>query len=68
MAEMEQDVRLDKFRLQFEKLHKTLQEATNSNSRLQLKNREINAELVANAAKVYTPIYKLSDISCNYTL
>ena len=49
---MLQDANLDKFRVQFEKLHNALQDATQSNGRLQVKNREVNAELVANAAKV----------------
>ena len=52
MDEMLQDANLDKFRVQFEKLHNALQDATQSNGRLQVKNREVNAELVANAAKV----------------
>lgn len=51
MDEMLQDANLDKFRVQFEKLHDALQEATKSNGRLQVKNREVNAELVANTAK-----------------
>merc|ERR1712159_573453 len=51
MDEMLQDANLDKFRVQFEKLHNALQDATQSNGRLQVKNREVNAELVANAAK-----------------
>ena len=58
---MLQDANLDKFRVQFEKLHNALQDATQSNGRLQVKNREVNAELVANAAKV-------SNIFVEYTL
>ena len=43
MDEMLQDANLDKFRVQFEKLHNALQDATQSNGRLQVKNREVNA-------------------------
>jgi chromosome segregation ATPase len=61
MEEMEQDVRLDKFRIQFEKLHNALKDASNSNQRLQVKNREINAELVANASKVAQSVKQNQD-------
>jgi len=61
MAEMEQDVRLDKFRIQFEKLHNALKDSSTSNQRLQIKNREINAELVANASKVAQSVKQNQD-------
>ena len=52
MEEMLIDPNLDKFRNQFEKLHGAWSEAKASNSRLQEKHRQVNAELVANAAKI----------------
>ena len=66
MDEMLQDANLDKFRVQFEKLHNALQDATQSNGRLQVKNREVNAELVANAAKVSkNTIYASKNVVCS---
>ena len=52
MEEMLDDPNLDKFRYQFEKLHGAWSDAKASNSRLQEKHRQVNAELVANAAKI----------------
>ena len=65
---MLQDANLDKFRVQFEKLHNALQDATQSNGRLQVKNREVNAELVANAAKVSKNTIKTVEILGNMKL
>jgi len=46
------DPNLDKFRLEYEKIHTALKKSNGSNVRLQQKCRELNAEIVANATKV----------------
>lgn len=59
LSELMGDRSLEKFRLEYEKLHKALQKSHESEKRLMQKCRELNAELVANSAKVQTAI-KLS--------
>lgn len=46
------DAALDKFRGEFEKLHTALRKSHDGERRLMQKCRELNAELLANAAKV----------------
>jgi len=53
------DQSLGKFRAEYEKLHKALQKTHESEKRLMQKCRELNAEIVANSAKVSTAL-KLS--------
>jgi len=53
------DQSLAKFRGEYEKLHKALQKTHESEKRLMQKCRELNAEIVANSAKVSTAL-KLS--------
>merc|ERR1711970_1137027 len=50
--ELTDDPNLDKFRLEYEKIHSALKKSNASNLRLQAKCRELNAEIVANASKV----------------
>lgn len=50
------DRSLEKFRLEYEKLHKALLKSHESEKRLMQKCRELNAELVANSAKVQTAL------------
>lgn len=50
--ELTDDPNLDRFRLEYEKIHTALKKSNASNSRLQNKCRELNAEIVANASKV----------------
>ena len=50
--ELTDDPNLDKFRLEYEKIHNALKKSNASNTRLQQKCRELNAEIVANASKV----------------
>merc|ERR1712156_718409 len=50
--ELTDDPNLDKFRLEYEKIHNALKKSNSSNARLQTKCRELNAEIVANASKV----------------
>lgn len=47
------DTSLDKFRSEFEKLHGALRKSHDGEKRLMQKCRELNAELLANAAKVH---------------
>ncbi|CAF1075051.1 unnamed protein product [Rotaria sordida] len=54
------DRSLDKFRTEYEKLHKALLKSHDSEKRLMQKCRELNAELVTNSAKVQSAM-KLSD-------
>ncbi|CAF3790477.1 unnamed protein product [Rotaria magnacalcarata] len=54
------DRSLDKFRTEYEKLHKALLKSHDSEKRLMQKCRELNAELVTNSAKVQSAL-KLSD-------
>lgn len=53
------DQSLEKFKIEYEKLHKALKKSHDSEKRLMQKCRELNAEIVANAAKVTTAL-KLS--------
>lgn len=53
------DKSLEKFRLEYEKLHRALKKSHESEKRLMQKCRELNGEIVANAAKVQTAL-KLS--------
>ncbi|XP_069140522.1 cilia- and flagella-associated protein 58-like [Argopecten irradians] len=53
------DRSLEKFRSEYEKLHKALKKSHESEKRLMQKCRELNAEIVANSAKVATAL-KLS--------
>lgn len=53
------DRSLEKFRNEYEKLHKALKKSHESEKRLMQKCRELNAEIVANSAKVSTAL-KLS--------
>ena len=53
------DQNLEKFRAEYEKLHRALLKSHESEKRLMQKCRELNAEIVANSAKVSTAL-KLS--------
>ena len=53
------DRSLEKFRIEYEKLHRALKKSHESEKRLMQKCRELNAEIVANSAKVATAL-KLS--------
>ena len=53
------DKSLERFRIEYEKLHKALKKSHESEKRLMQKCRELNSEIVANAAKV-TSALKLS--------
>lgn len=53
------DKSLERFRVEYEKLHRALKKSHESEKRLMHKCRELNAEIVANAAKVSTAL-KLS--------
>ena len=59
LAELTGDKSLEKFRVEYEKLHKALKKSHESEKRLMGKCRELNAEIVSNAAKVSTAL-KLS--------
>jgi DNA repair exonuclease SbcCD ATPase subunit len=59
LQELMGDRSLEKFRIEYEKLHKALIKSHESEKRLMQKCRELNAELVANSAKVQTAL-KLS--------
>jgi len=50
--ELTDDPNLDRFRIEYEKIHNALKKSNSSNARLQTKCRELNAEIVANASKV----------------
>lgn len=50
---------MEKFKVEYEKLHKALKKSHESEKRLMQKCRDLNAEIVANAAKVTTAL-KLS--------
>ena len=53
------DRSLEKFRVEYEKLHRALKKSHESEKRLMQKCRELNAEIAANSAKVSTAL-KLS--------
>jgi len=59
LRELVGDKSLEKFKVEYEKLHKALSKSHDSEKRLMQKCRELNAELVANSAKVQTAL-KLS--------
>ena len=59
LGELMGDKSLEKFRVEYEKLHRALKKSHESEKRLMQKCRELNAEIVANAAKVQTAL-KLS--------
>ncbi len=56
MTELLGDKSLEKFKVEYEKLHKALVKSHESEKRLMQKCRELNAELVANSAKVQTAL------------
>jgi chromosome segregation ATPase len=59
LTELVGDKSLERFRLEYEKLHRALKKSHESEKRLIKKCRELNAEIVSNAAKVQTAL-KLS--------
>lgn len=59
LSELMGDKSLEKFRTEYEKLHRALKKSHDSEKRLMQKCRELNAEIVANSAKVATAL-KLS--------
>ncbi|XP_030841697.1 cilia- and flagella-associated protein 58 [Strongylocentrotus purpuratus] len=59
LNELMGDKSLEKFRSEYEKLHRALKKSHESEKRLMHKCRELNAEIVANSAKVSTAL-KLS--------
>ncbi|CAH1783677.1 unnamed protein product [Owenia fusiformis] len=59
LGELMGDRSLEKFRVEYEKLHRALKKSHDSEKRLMQKCRELNAEIVANSAKVSTAL-KLS--------
>lgn len=59
LTELVGDKSLEKFRVEYEKLHRALKKSHESEKRLIKRCRELNAEIVANAAKVQTAL-KLS--------
>lgn len=59
LSELIGDKSLDRFRTEYEKLHRALKKSHESEKRLIKKCRELNAEIVSNAAKVQTAL-KLS--------
>jgi chromosome segregation ATPase len=56
LQELLGDRSLEKFKVEYEKLHKALLKSHESEKRLMQKCRELNAELVANSAKVQTAL------------
>ncbi|KAH7372738.1 hypothetical protein KP509_17G018700 [Ceratopteris richardii] len=52
LQELQQDRSLDRFRAEYEKLHRALKKSHESEKRLIKKCRELNTEILANAAKV----------------
>lgn len=59
LSELVGDKSLEKFRTEYEKLHRALKKSHESEKRLIKRCRELNAEIVSNAAKVQTAL-KLS--------
>jgi len=59
MRDLMQDDSLEKFKIEYEKLHRTLLKSHENEKRLMKKCAELNAEIVANAQKVQTAL-KLS--------
>eukprot|EP00873_Tetraselmis_striata_P013169 jgi/Tetstr1/433433/TSEL_022707.t1 len=60
LEELVGDSSLERFRVEYEKIHRALKKSHESEKRLIKKCRELNAEIVANAAKVQTAL-KLSE-------
>mmetsp|Transcript_23941 Transcript_23941/g.66472 ORF Transcript_23941/g.66472 Transcript_23941/m.66472 type:complete len:870 (+) Transcript_23941:229-2838(+) len=60
LEELVGDQSLERFRVEYEKIHRALKKSHESEKRLIKKCRELNAEIVANAAKVQTAL-KLSE-------
>ena len=50
------DQSLEKFKVEYEKLHRALKKSHESEKRLMQKCRELNSEIVSNAAKVTTAL------------
>ena len=50
------DQSLEKFKVEYEKLHRALKKSHESEKRLMHKCRELNSEIVSNAAKVTTAL------------
>merc|ERR1719460_1766294 len=59
LTELVGDRSLERFRIEYEKLHRALKKSHESEKRLIKKCRELNAEIVSNASKVQTAL-KLS--------
>lgn len=59
LAELAGDKSLERFRLEYEKLHRALKRSNGQEKKLVKKCRELNAEIINNAAKVQTAL-KLS--------
>ncbi|GMH32197.1 hypothetical protein BSKO_00031 [Bryopsis sp. KO-2023] len=60
LQELLGDKSLERFRVEYEKIHRALKKSHDNEKRLIKKCRELNAEIVANAAKVQTAL-KLSE-------
>ena len=59
LSELSGDKSLEKFRVEYEKLHAVMRKSYDNEKRLMAKCRELNAEIVVNSAKVATAL-KLS--------
>ena len=59
LSELMGDESLEKFKTEYEKLHRALKKSHDNERRLMTKCRELNVEIVANAAKVSSAL-KLS--------
>ena len=59
LNELSGDKSLEKFRIEYEKLHAVMKKSYDNEKRLMAKCRELNAEIVVNSAKVATAL-KLS--------
>jgi len=59
LSELSGDEHLEKFRMEYEKLHRTLVKSHENEKKLMKKCAELNGEIVANASKVHTAL-KLS--------
>jgi hypothetical protein len=59
LGELSGDKSLEKFRIEYEKLHAVMKKSYDNEKRLMAKCRELNAEIVVNSAKVATAL-KLS--------
>jgi hypothetical protein len=56
LSELVGDKSLEKFRIEYEKLHRALKKSHESEKRLIKRCRELNDEIVSNAAKVQTAL------------